>query len=129
MGDELPHGHGRPAARSRRSPPRLLAIRSICAILRAMRIEHWNEQRDGALTESALRRKLMDLGYRVYFLPHTHDVDKIDAVLSGRFRLTLDGEPVVLGAGDWVAVPRGVVHSAEVVGDVAVVSLDAVRPA
>lgn len=94
-----------------------------------MRIEHWNEQRDGVLTESALRRKLMDLGYRVYFLPHTHDVDKIDAVLSGRFRLTLDGEPVVLGAGDWVAVPRGVVHSAEVVGDVAVVSLDAVRPA
>jgi quercetin dioxygenase-like cupin family protein len=103
-----------------------------------MRIEHWNEQRDGALSESSLRRKLAGLGYRAtrydyppgtFFPPHAHDVDKIDAVLSGRFRLTIAGEPLVLGAGDWIAVPRGVVHSAEVVGDTAVVSLDAVRPA
>jgi quercetin dioxygenase-like cupin family protein len=54
-------------------------------------------------------------------------VDKIDAVVSGRFRLTLEGESVVLEAGDSIEVPRGAVHSAEVVGDEPVVSLDAVR--
>jgi mannose-6-phosphate isomerase-like protein (cupin superfamily) len=55
-------------------------------------------------------------------------VDKLDAVLSGRFRIATGDGAVVLGAGDVVAVPRGVAHRAEVVGDEAVVSLDAVRP-
>ncbi len=54
-------------------------------------------------------------------------MDKIDAVLSGRFRLTLEGEAVVLEPGDSIEVPRGAVHSAEVVGDEPVVSLDAIR--
>ena len=75
-------------------------------------------------------------GYRVarYVYPpgtvfpeHSHDVDKIDGVLSGRFRMTLRGGSVVLGAGDCLAVPRGTVHRAEVVGDEPVVSLDATR--
>jgi mannose-6-phosphate isomerase-like protein (cupin superfamily) len=39
---------------------------------------------------------------------------------------TPEGE-VVLEAGDVLAVPRGTVHSAEVVGEVPVVSLDATR--
>ncbi|MFQ5458900.1 MAG: cupin domain-containing protein, partial [Myxococcota bacterium] len=46
---------------------------------------------------------------------------------SGRFRMTMNGASVVLGAGDCLAVPRGTVHSAEVVGDEPVVSLDAIR--
>lgn len=101
-----------------------------------MAAEHWNTARDGPLTEARLRQKLASRGYRVarYIYPpgtvfpdHTHTVDKIDAVVSGRFRLTMDGEAVVLEAGDWIAVPRGAVHAAEVVGDEPVVSLDAVR--
>jgi quercetin dioxygenase-like cupin family protein len=60
-----------------------------------MQVERWDPQKDGPLSESAMRRKLEQLGYRVsryvyppgtYFGPHTHDLDKIDAVLSGRFR-------------------------------------------
>ena len=99
-------------------------------------VESWNAGRDGALTERALREELELKGYRVsryvyppgtYFPNHTHDVDKIDAVVSGRFRVTLEGEAVVLEAGDAIEVPRGAVHSAEVVGDEPVVSLDAVR--
>jgi quercetin dioxygenase-like cupin family protein len=54
-------------------------------------------------------------------------VDKIDAVLSGRFELVVDGRQAVLGPGDWIAVPRGVRHTATVVGDEPVVSLDAVK--
>ena len=87
-------------------------------------------------TEEALRRSLEARGYRVscytyppgtVFPAHTHDVDKIDAVVSGRFRMTVEGIEAVLGPGDCLEVPRRTVHSAEVVGDQPVVSLDAVR--
>jgi quercetin dioxygenase-like cupin family protein len=101
-----------------------------------MPVDRWDPERDGPLSERALRRKLEGRGYGVarYVYPpgtrfpdHTHDVDKIDAVVAGRFRLTLEGEVVVLEAGDAIEVPRGAVHSAEVVGEDPVVSLDAVR--
>ncbi len=102
----------------------------------SLQIEHWNSDAEGALTESALRRKLQARGYQVtryvyppgsYFADHAHEVDKIDAVLSGRFRMRMQGLSVDLQAGDALVVPKGSVHSAEVVGDEAVVSLDAVK--
>lgn len=101
-----------------------------------MEIERWDEGRDGPFSEDALRDKLERRGYTVsrYTYPpgtsfpdHTHSVDKIDAVVSGRFRMgTAEGD-IVLEAGDALAVPAGTVHSAEVVGEEPVVSLDAVR--
>ena len=99
-------------------------------------VRHWTSDIDGELSDSALRGRLEALGYLVmrYVYPpgtsfpeHTHNVDKIDAVVSGRFRLVVAGHRVVLGPGDWIAVPRGVVHTADVVGDEAVVSLDGVK--
>jgi len=102
----------------------------------ALQVEHWNAAIDGELSEPALREKLRRRGYHVtrYHYPpgtvfpdHTHGVDKIDAVLSGRFMMCMAGESVILEAGDCLAVPRGAVHSAEVVGQDTVVSLDAVR--
>jgi quercetin dioxygenase-like cupin family protein len=84
-----------------------------------------------------MRAKLEEKGYRVqkYHYPagtcfpeHSHAVDKIDAVLSGRFRLTMQGQSMVLEAGDCLEVPRGILHSAEVVGEQTVISLDAVKP-
>ena len=101
-----------------------------------MKLDRWNPDDDETLSEATLREKLQKLGYRVsrYVYPpgtafptHSHDVDKVDAVLSGEFRITMDGESVVLGAGDSVQVPRGAEHSAEVIGDPAVVSLDGVK--
>ncbi len=101
-----------------------------------MNLMRWDPEADGPLSESALRRKLERLGYSVtryvyppgtYFPDHTHGVDKMDAVISGRFRLIVEGEEAILEAGDILAVPRGVVHSAEVVGQESVVSLDAVK--
>jgi len=101
-----------------------------------MEVEHWDTLGDGALTEAAMRRKLEAQGYTVtryvyspgtFFPEHSHAVDKIDAVLAGRFRLTMAGRSVILEAGDTLAVPRGVQHSAEVVGHDSVVSLDAVK--
>jgi len=37
------------------------------------------------------------------------------------------GESIILEAGDTLAVPKGTMHSAEVIGAEPVVSLDAVR--
>lgn len=99
-------------------------------------VARWDEEEDGPVEERALREKLEERGYTVsrYVYPpgtefpeHTHEVDKIDAVVSGRFRVTLEGEEVVLGPGDRVAVPAGTKHTAAVVGDEPVVSLDAAR--
>jgi quercetin dioxygenase-like cupin family protein len=99
-------------------------------------VERWVETRDGRLTESALRAAIEAKGFAVTryvyppgtrFAAHSHGTDKIDAVLSGRFRLGMEGGAVVLTAGDRLLVPAGVVHTAEVVGDEPVVSLDAVR--
>ena len=90
----------------------------------------------GPLGEADLRARLEALGYRVsrydyppgtFFDTHSHGVDKIDAVVSGRFRVVLENEEVILEPGDAVEVPRGARHSAEVVGGETVVSLDAVR--
>jgi quercetin dioxygenase-like cupin family protein len=86
-----------------------------------MTLEHWDVEREGPLSEAALRRKMESLGYAVsrwvyppgtVFDFHSHEVDKLDAVLSGRFRL---------------CVPAGALHRAEVVGDEPVVSLDGVK--
>jgi quercetin dioxygenase-like cupin family protein len=101
-----------------------------------MGVMHWNAVLDGELSEAALRRKLETGGYMVarytyppgtHFPEHTHEVDKIDAVISGRFRLVVGGHLFVLGPGDSIAVPRGVRHSATVVGAEPVVSLDAMK--
>jgi quercetin dioxygenase-like cupin family protein len=101
-----------------------------------VQIEHWDEIRDGVLSEDNMRRKLLGRGYAVsryvyppgtFFPEHEHAVDKIDGVLSGRFRLTLQGREVILEPGDCLTVPRGALHSAEVVGNDPVISLDAVR--
>lgn len=101
-----------------------------------MAVRHWNETIDGPFSEGGLRRKLEAAGYLVarYTYPpgttfpdHVHGVDKIDAVVSGRFRMVVAGHLAVLGPGDWVEVARGVRHSATVLGDEPVVSLDAVR--
>ena len=100
-----------------------------------MAVHRWNSS-DGPATEAALRAKLESLGYAVakytyqpgtVFPDHRHGVDKIDAVISGRFRLVVGGHLAVLGPGDWVAIPGGSVHSATVIGDEPVVSLDAVK--
>ncbi len=97
--------------------------------------QRWNPA-DGPFTEAALRAKLEAMGYRVakyvyepgtVFPDHQHEVDKIDAVLAGRFRLVVRGHMKVLGPGDWIEIPRGTIHNATVVGNEPVVSLDAVK--
>ncbi|MEP7117819.1 MAG: cupin domain-containing protein [Acidobacteriota bacterium] len=101
-----------------------------------MQVRRWNAAADGPLSEAALRQKLEGLGYLVAryeyapgtrFPDHAHEVDKIDAVVSGHFRIVIAGHTAALGPGDWVEVPRGRRHTATVIGAAPVVSLDAIR--
>jgi quercetin dioxygenase-like cupin family protein len=62
-----------------------------------------------------------------FFPNHTHNVDKMDAVVSGRLRITTSGGVADLRSGDAIHIPRGTPHSAEVIGDEPVVSLDATK--
>ena len=98
-----------------------------------MEIERWDRSW-GELTERNLRRRLESEGYNVSrydyppgtrFPDHTHGFDKKDAVLRGRFLIRAVGREFLLGPGDQIAVPADTVHSAEVIGDETVVSLDA----
>jgi mannose-6-phosphate isomerase-like protein (cupin superfamily) len=97
-----------------------------------VRVERWDPAA-GSPSEAAVGARLAAWGYRAaryvyppgtYFPPHTHAVDKCDAVVSGRFKLVMGGAEVVLEAGDSLFIPRGTEHSAEVLGAVPVVSLD-----
>jgi quercetin dioxygenase-like cupin family protein len=101
-----------------------------------MKLNKWNPETEGALTETALTDKLEKLGYRctcytyprgTVFPEHSHSMDKIDAVLKGKFRITSSGFSHVLEPGDYVFVPANITHRAEVVGDECVVSLDAIK--
>jgi quercetin dioxygenase-like cupin family protein len=100
-----------------------------------MEIEHWKPEW-GTLSEAAMRGRLEAEGYSVIrydyppgtrFSEHTHTFDKKDAVLSGLFLICAEGREFVLGPGDAVAVPGETIHSAEVIGSDAVISLDAAR--
>jgi quercetin dioxygenase-like cupin family protein len=100
-----------------------------------MPIEQWDTRCDGALNEAGMRRKLESRGYRcatyvyppgTHFPDHAHDEGKIDAVLSGQFRITLEGIAHDLHAGDCLHIPRGKIHNAAVIGSMPVVSIDAI---
>ena len=98
----------------------------------SLRLERWNPA-DGPLTEKRLMR-LMELeGYDVLvytyrpgtrFSGHEHAQAKCDAVIEGVLRVTADGQTFDLRKGDRLYVPAGTPHTAEVVGETTVVSLD-----
>lgn len=100
-----------------------------------VRLEKWDSAW-GQLSEAAMCKRLEGEGYGVsryvyppgtYFPEHTHAVDKKDSVLGGRLKIGTPGREFVLTAGDTIEIPAGTRHTAEVVGEEAVVSLDATR--
>lgn len=104
-------------------------------MVRVMRIERWDARRDGALTQAALRQKLETRGYQVstcewpagtVVAPEADARERVDAVVSGLVRITIDEESAILTAGDLVFVPRGAVRSIQVVGASPAQSFDAV---
>jgi quercetin dioxygenase-like cupin family protein len=103
-------------------------------MLTVMRIDRWDPRRDGPITESALRHKVQACGYEVstFAWPagtvvpsQAQDRERVDAVVTGIVKITLDGESAILTAGDMVYVPRGAVRRVEVVGSAPAYCLDA----
>lgn len=99
-----------------------------------LRIDRWDSREDGPLTEAALRRKCefedRPVTRRTYhpgavLAAQSVNTDRVEAVLSGLLKVTIDGESAILAAGDAVFVPRGSVRRIEVVGSMPVVSLEA----
>ena len=45
--------------------------------------------------------------------PHQHDTANWGLVTKGKMYLTVDGEVLTLGPGDWYKVPENAVHSAK----------------
>ena len=90
-----------------------------------MRIERWDVRRDGPLSQAALEHKLRALQYdpvlRTYpagaiAAAQADARERVDAVVSGLIKVTIDGESAILTAGDIVFVPRGAARRLEVVG-------------
>jgi quercetin dioxygenase-like cupin family protein len=90
-----------------------------------MRIERWDARRDGPLSGTALHQKLQARGYQVSNLSYpagtvasapADNFERIQAVVNGLLKVTIDGESAILTAGDLVFVPRGAVRRIEVVG-------------
>jgi mannose-6-phosphate isomerase-like protein (cupin superfamily) len=90
-----------------------------------MRIDRWDVRRDGPLTEAALEQKIRARGYEPDFRtypagaivappPDAHE--RVDAVVSGLIKVTIEGESAILTAGDLVFVPHGATRRLEVVG-------------
>jgi quercetin dioxygenase-like cupin family protein len=104
-------------------------------MLTVMRIQRWDARRDGPVTEAALRNKVESIGYQVSrfawpagtVVPNqTQDRERVDAIVTGIVKITLDGESAILTAGDIVFVPRGAIRRVEVVGSATAHCLDAV---
>jgi quercetin dioxygenase-like cupin family protein len=104
-------------------------------VLTVMRIDRWDPRRDGPVTEAALRQKVAAHGYEVstFAWPagtvvpaQTQAQERVDAVVTGVLKVTLDGESAILTAGDIVYVPRGAIRRVEVVGSHTAHCIDAV---
>jgi quercetin dioxygenase-like cupin family protein len=98
------------------------------------RIERWDVRRDGPLTEASLQRKIETLGFEVTTLTYpagvamTTNADPrpcIEGVVRGLVKLTVDGDPTILTAGDIAFVPRGAVRRVEVIGTSTALCLEA----
>lgn len=84
-----------------------------------------------------LKHELRNEGYNIYvysypggmyFPPHSHDHETMHIVLSGSLRITMDGIDHDLTPGERFVIAANIVHSAEVLGEMPVVCLDATKP-
>ena len=93
----------------------------------------WNSSVDGKLNDASMAKKLQSMGFHSikYTFPpgtdfpdHTHAMTKMDAITTGRFFISMQGQSLLLEPGDIVEVPRHVVHNAHVVGSNSVTFFD-----
>ena len=97
-----------------------------------MEITTWNQIKEDVLNPLAGRKALhgkmitlarfrFDKGNKVAM--HHHPNDQITTVESGSVRFIMNGEEVILKAGDMVAVPPDVPHGNEALEDTVIVEI------
>ncbi len=105
-------------------------------LLQTIKLERWSEQDEGLLTLAALRNKLELRGYAgnpKRLKPgepgreRRVTLDSIEAVVEGSLQIEVDGEARTLRAGDCLYLPKGVVTRIQVIGEQAVVCIEATR--
>jgi quercetin dioxygenase-like cupin family protein len=98
------------------------------------RIERWDVRLDGPLSEATLQRKIEALGFHVAARTYpsglavaatTDPREAVCAVVRGLVKLTINGEPELLTAGDLAFVPPGAERRLEVVGPATALCLEA----
>jgi len=79
------------------------------------------------LEQEGLRPSRFDMVPGDEYGDHAHPDAEIRWVVSGRMRISVQGEAIVLDPGDRLDLAAGVIHSADVVGDEMVVTVCASR--
>lgn len=101
-----------------------------------LKLERWNVNGDGPVTEDALRRKLKLEGFnatrheyppKVKIADRSPEVETVNAVLNGQLLVTVEGQSLVLKPGDCLYLPAGATCSAEVASKDPVVLFDGVK--
>ena len=99
-------------------------------------LTRWDELAQEKLTEmvsrkviAATRQTLAQVWFKKGALVarHVHDSEQVTYVLDGALRYMVDGEHLVVRAGEVVVIPPGVPHQIEVLDDALV--MDAFSPA
>jgi diguanylate cyclase (GGDEF)-like protein len=100
------------------------------------KLEPWNSEIDGLLTEKKLVQKLAAWGFEATLkayspgakIPdYSSESESVHALLTGQLHLMIDGQPLDLKAGDCVFLSPGTTCSAEVVGNESVFRYEATK--
>ena len=54
---------------------------------------------------------------------HAHENEQVSHVLTGKLQFMINGQPVVVGAGELLQIPGGVAHEVEVLEDTLVIDV------
>ena len=93
-------------------------------------LTRWDELAQEKLTEMVSRKVLSGARHtmaQVWFKKgalvarHLHDSEQMTYVLDGALRCTIDGEDLVVRAGEVMVIPSGVPHQIEVLEDALVI--------
>lgn len=93
-------------------------------------ITRWDELAQEKLTEMVSRKVISGAKHtmaQVWFKKgalvarHVHDSEQITYVLDGAVRCVVDGEDLVVRAGEVVVIPSGVAHQMEALDDTLVI--------
>lgn len=91
-----------------------------------MNLYNWNEVEAEEITDLLTRRYISGekttlarffLKKGCYVSTHSHDNEQMSTILSGALKFVIDGEEIIVGAGETIQIPALTPHSAEALED------------